>query len=206
MRGIFQNPIVACIVLLLLLITVLPVGSQDQSPNEGLNALVEVLKQSDDPQFQSDILKGMSDGLKGHRGVPMPRGWEELAKKLEQSANAQVRELAQSLSVTFGSASALNSLRAKLTDPKLSLSSRKAALDTLVEVKDPALPPTLQGLLKDSAIRVHALRALAAYDDAKTPGAILQIYPQLTGPEKQQALNTLVSRVSFARQLLAAVE
>src|SRR5437899_2305132 len=71
--------------------------SQEQKANSALNTLVSVLAQSDDPQFQYDILKGMSEGLKGRRGVTMPAGWEDLAKKLTRSPNAQVRELAQSL-------------------------------------------------------------------------------------------------------------
>src|SRR5512138_2849146 len=37
-------------------------------PAEGLAALTELLGSSDDPQFQLDILKGMSEGLKGRRG------------------------------------------------------------------------------------------------------------------------------------------
>ena len=180
--------------------------AQEQKANDGLNALVEVLAQSDDPQFQYDILKGMSDGLKGRRGITMPTGWEDLAKKLAQSANPQVRELAQSLSLMFGSISALNQLRARLVDSSADTTSRKTALDALVETKNPSLPPILQKLLKDAAMRASALRALASYDDAATPGAILETYPKLTAAEKQEALNTLASRSSFAKQLLAAVD
>ena len=61
--------------------------SQEQKANSALNTLVSVLAQSDDPQFQYDILKGMSEGLKGRRGVTMPAGWEDLAKKLTRSPN-----------------------------------------------------------------------------------------------------------------------
>src|SRR5205823_5332905 len=190
----------------ILLALCLPGFAQDQNANEGLNALVQVLGQTDDPQFQLDILKGMSEGLKGRKGVPMPTGWEAAANKLSQSPRTEVRELAQSLSVTFGSASALKALREKLIDPKQNVASRKAALDTLVDVKDAALPTILRDLLKDSAMRAFALRALAAFDDPKTPATILQLYPKLAGTEKREALNALVSRVSFARQLLAAVE
>src|SRR5436853_6705605 len=54
-----------------------PLSAQEQKPNDGLKALVAILSQSDDPQFQFDILKGMSDGLKGRRGINMPAGWED---------------------------------------------------------------------------------------------------------------------------------
>jgi putative heme-binding domain-containing protein len=180
--------------------------AQEQKSAGGLSALVDVLKQSDDPQFQQDILKGMSDGLKGRRGLTMPAGWDELSTRLSQSPNSQVRELVQSLSLTFGSATALKSLREKLADPKASVASRKSALDSLVGAKDPNLVPTLQRLLEDAAMRSPALRALAAYDDPKTPALLLKMYPGFTGVEKQEALNTLASRVAFAKQLLTAVD
>src|SRR6266536_2635861 len=104
-RAKFKRWIIVLLVALAALGEGVSLVAQEQS--EGLNAVVEVLKQSDDAQFQYDLLKGMSDGLKGRRGVAMPAGWEELTKKLAQSPNPQVRELAQSLSVTFGSATAL---------------------------------------------------------------------------------------------------
>src|SRR4051812_10866815 len=67
-----------------------PSPAQEKDASDGLNALVQVLTQSDDPQLQYDVLKGMSEGLKGRRGLKMPIGWEELAVKLSQSPNAQL--------------------------------------------------------------------------------------------------------------------
>src|SRR6185436_9438361 len=58
--------------------------AQAQS-DEALPALVQVLGASDDSQFHLDILKGMSDGLKGRRGVKMPAGWEAAAATLAKS-------------------------------------------------------------------------------------------------------------------------
>src|SRR5436190_17056445 len=95
----------------LITMPVLPAEDSDALP-----ALVQVLGQTDDPQFQFDVLKGMSEGLKGRRGVKMPAGWEEVSAKLSQSTNAEVRGLAQSLSLTFGSPSALAALRKILND------------------------------------------------------------------------------------------
>src|SRR5262245_66432288 len=83
--------------------------------DDPLPSVVQVLGTSDDPQFHLDILKGMSDGLKGRRRVPMPAGWEEIAAKLAKSKNAEVREFVQSLSVTFGSPTALAALKQTLS-------------------------------------------------------------------------------------------
>jgi putative heme-binding domain-containing protein len=179
--------------------------AQNDSSNEALPALVQVLGQSNDTQFQLDVLKGMSDGLKGRRGVKMPAGWEEVAAKLSKSSNAQVRELVQSLSLTFGSASALASLRQTLVNSQASLQARTNALDALLQSKDPALAPVLRDLLKEPKLRASALRGLATYDDPQTPAAILGAYDALNPTEKKDALTTLVSRQSFAKPLLAAV-
>ncbi len=183
-------------------LTALHARAQDEDP---LPALVQVLGTSDDAQFHLDILKGMSDGLQGRRNVKMPAGWEEAAAKLAKSPNAQVRELAQSLSVTFGSASALGAFKATLMDAKADAKARLAALDGLLAAKEPGLAISLQELLKDPALRGGALRGLAAYDDAKTPAAILKAYSSFAAAEKKDALNTLVSRAASAKPLLAAV-
>jgi putative heme-binding domain-containing protein len=173
--------------------------------DETLHALVHLLDQNEDPQFQLDILKGMSDGLKGRRGVKMPAGWEEVSAKLRKSPNPQVRELAQSLSLTFGSASALASLQQTLMDLRADVNARSNALNALLQAKDPTLAPALQRLLDDPGMRAAALRGLAAYDEPKTPEAILGVYSSLGDSEKKDALNTLASRTAFARRLLAAV-
>ena len=180
----------------------LPAAEPD---SEALIALVQVLAATEDVQFQLDVLKGMNDGLKGRRGVKMPAGWEELATKLAKSPSAQVRELAQSLSLTFGSGAALAALKQALMDPKADVTTRKTALDSLMATGDPSLASSLHRLLKDPVMRAGALRGLAAYEDEKTPGAILEIYSSLTGAEKRDALNTLVSRATFAKPLLAAI-
>src|SRR5262245_45668694 len=96
--------------------------------DDSLPALVQVLGTSDDPQFHLDILKGISDGLKGRRRVKMPEGWEAIAAKLAKSPNAQVRELVQALSVTFGSATALAALKQTLADSKADPKARQSAL------------------------------------------------------------------------------
>lgn len=190
------------LLMFVLLAAVLPLRAQNE---DALPALVQLLGQSDDPQFQLDLLKGMGEGLKGRRGVAMPAGWEDVSAKLAKSPNAQVRELAQSLSLTFGSRAALAALRERLADPKAEPPARQQALVALLAAKDPALPATLQSLLRDVAVRGPALRALASYDDAKTPAAVLAAYASLPVAERKDALNTLAARTPFAQALLAAI-
>jgi len=90
-------------------------------------------------------------------------------------------------------------------DPKAEAAARKSALDSLLQTKDPALVAPLQELLHDPAMRSPALRGLANYDEPKIPSVILALYNSLAPTEKKDALNTLVSRVAFARPLLESV-
>ena len=193
-------------VLFLLLAFVLslptPLRAQDA---EALAALVGVLKEVDDPAFHLDILKGISAALRGQRNIKMPKGWKEIAPKLAKSSNAEVQQLAQTLSLTFGSKAALDALRKVLVDGKANLADRQKALAALVAARDIALPEVLRGLLLEKALRREALRALGAFEDPKTSAAILKIYAKLDTAGKLDALMTLASRVSFAKALMAAV-
>lgn len=180
--------------------------AQNNDGGDVLPALVEVLKDTDDAQFQLDVLKGISEALKGQRQVKMPAGWEAIETKLGGSANTEVRSLAQSLSLTFGSPKALAALRQTVADSSADIVVRRAALESLLSARDTGLPPILQKVLSDAGLRATALRGLGAYEDANTAPAILAVYGSLTGSEKRDALNTLCSRVVFAGPLLAAVD
>lgn len=158
-----------------------------------------------DDAKQLEMLTGLSAALKGQRSVPMPKGWEAVEAKLGASPNAAVRTLAQSLSLTFGSQKALVALRKTLSDSSVAAGARRAALESLVGVKDAELPAALLKLLGDSAVRGPAIKALANYNEPKTPEAILAAYSSLDEVQKRDALNTLVSRPTFAKPLLASV-
>lgn len=172
---------------------------------EALAALVGVLKESDDAGFQLDILKGISAALKGQRNLKSPEGWDTVAARLGESPNAEVRQLARALSLTFGSKVALHALRKVLADGKAKLPERRKALSALVAARDVKLPEVLRGLLREKTLRREALRGLGAFEDAKTSAAILKIYTKLDSAGKRDALTTLASRVSFAKALMAAV-
>lgn len=194
---------IRCLIpLLLAFVTLAPFAAEEP---DTLAPLVQVLAGSDDPQFHLDILKGMHEALKGRRGVKSPAGWEALAAKLGKSPNAQVRELAQQLSVTFGSQTALAAQRTQLTNAKAPVAERLAALESLVAAKDTGLPALLPKLLEEAAVRGAALRAMAAFDDAKFAPAILAVYPKLDAAERKSALATLVARPASAKELLAAI-
>ena len=174
--------------------------------DDPLARLVRLLNRSNDPQFQLDILRGMSDGLKGRRSAPMPPGWPEVEAALGKATDERMRMLVQTLSLTFGSSNAVSALRKTLADSSAPLASRRAALDSLAGVKDAELPDLLLTLLKDREMRPFALRGLGAFNDPRIPETLLSVYGSLDQAQKRDALNTLLSRAGYAKPLLAAIE
>jgi putative heme-binding domain-containing protein len=97
-------------------------------------------------------------------------------------------------------------MRQLLTDSKVTLAQRKQALEILVRGRDADAADSLRAILTDADLRGAAIRALAAYDDAKTPPALLAVYGSLAEPEKRDVVSTLVSRPAFALALLDAIQ
>jgi putative membrane-bound dehydrogenase-like protein len=167
--------------------------------------LVTTLGKTEDTTKQLTFLRGIQEALKGRRGVPMPKGWREVFSSLSRSGSAEVRNQAVALAVTFGDTAALAQMRRSLASKETALALRRTALDVLLAARDRELPPLLQKLVAEPGLRGAALRGLAEYDDAKTPGVILGIYPSLSSEEKRDALNTLAARASYGKALLEAV-
>jgi len=113
--------------------------------SNALEPLVTLLSQSQDTSFQLDVLRGISQALKGRSEADMPEGWGSLESKLGKSSNGEVRVLVRSLSLTFGSEAALDALRTVLKDQGAPASERVNALNALVQTNDPQLPGATSG-------------------------------------------------------------
>jgi putative heme-binding domain-containing protein len=125
---------------------------------------------------------------------------------LASSPDLEVRRLSQSLALTFGDSEAMQALRKVISDEKAPLEDRQWAIASLAQARDPKLLPILEKLIVTVPLREAALTALAAYDSPKTPALILKQYSLLNPTERQTALFTLVSRPTYAAELLGAVE
>ncbi len=171
----------------------------------GLDDLTQLLGENTDAGLQRDVLLGLKAALSGRPSVPAPSGWEAVETQLAASADAEVRALAQSLGLTFGSPRARAALRALAANLSAETTARLAAVEALLRARSPDLAGLLQELCANAPLRAAALRGLAQFDDLKTPEVILQGYPSWTVEVRRDALNTLSSRVAYARPLLAAV-
>lgn len=173
---------------------------------ESLDPLAKVLRQVDEPQVQLDLLSGVREALAGRRRVLAPHGWEAVYRKLSASPNGEVRDQAMLLSITFGDAGAIAASRKAIVDPSVSIERRGAALDSLVEQRDPETAKLVEKLILEPAMRGAALRALAAYADEQAAQIILKNYASFNDAERADAILTLASRPAFAVALLDAIE
>ena len=157
-----------------------------------------------DQQLKLDILKGLTDAYADRATAkPLPK-WETVNYIVGQSAEA--RELGDALSVKFGDPTKIKQMKERILQKGESAEARTSAIRLLAGAKTGGLAPLLLKALDDEKVRAAALRALAAYPDAKTADAILKVYPKLTAEEKADAVQTLAARVGTASDLLDAVE
>jgi putative heme-binding domain-containing protein len=187
---------------LLVSLPVLPVPAA----RTDLTPLLRALRETDSAEVQLDILRGMHLALRGRRDLKMPPDWPAARAKLVASSQAEIRRLALVLSVLFGDDQGLAALRGIVTDRQEKADTRQSTLQTLIELKAPALLPLLRDLLGEEPMRAAALRGLSAVPDPGVPALILSAYPKLNEAEKTDAIQTLVSRPAYAAALLDALE
>jgi putative heme-binding domain-containing protein len=170
-----------------------------------LDRLTALAASTPDIALRLDVLRGMEAALRGRNGVAAPAGWNALESTLAAAPDAETQRLARNLGTVFGSARALDSLRAIASNAQAASADRTAALETLLRTRDATLVPLLQKLTAEPGIRATALRGLAGFDDAKTPSVLLAGFSQFNATEQRDALNTLASRSTYARPLVEAV-
>jgi putative membrane-bound dehydrogenase-like protein len=172
---------------------------------ETLTLLVPLLKNGKH-ELRETILSGMLEALEGRRDVPMPKGWSDVYPMLAGSGTPPVKVKARLLALIFNDPRALDELRGIAADAHQPAAARREAIVALAQAKASGLPKQLRGLLADPAVRVAALRGLAASDDEATPGEVLKKYDEFDAAARQEAISTLAARKNYAVFLLDALE
>ncbi|MCA8994261.1 MAG: c-type cytochrome [Planctomycetaceae bacterium] len=153
----------------------------------------------------ADVLRGMTEALRGWRKATPVAGWEAFSAVNAKSNNDEVRRLSRELSLVFGDGRALDELRAIAADGGSDLSERRAAVRALVLARDADIVKLLQNLLGNRDMVQEAISGLAAFGNDDTPKLLVSRFPGFNLPAKQAAITTLVSRPQFANVLLDAV-
>jgi len=186
-------------------VTALAVEGSDKAA-AAMAALAGFLAESDST-VKADVTRGMLAGAKGQKRLPEPAGWPEAYAKLHGDADEGVRQQARELALIFGSAAALDELRAVLANKAAVPEARREALAALLVQRDAAtLDPLLKLAAEPGPLCGDALMALGSYDDPRIPPLLLGAYAKLSPREKSAALGTLVARLSGIEVLIAAFD
>ncbi len=153
-----------------------------------------------------DLLSGTHEGLRGRKHVDRPPGWSAAFKRLVAEKNANLVEEALLLGLDFDEPTAVSVLSGMVRDREAPRVVRQRMLAELAERRVPNLLDDLYVLVDDQAFRGQALRALAAYDDPRTPELVVNRYGTFSAAERADAIATLAARPKWALALLAAVE
>lgn len=179
--------------------------TEDLAKNPGpVDQLVLLAKQR--PVLSLEILQGMNEALKGWHKAPPPPSWNKVKGALAPAFKDEIAKLVQSLDVIFGDGQAIGELTKLALDAKAEGHARRSALKVLIDNKTDDLLPLLMKLVSDRATVTLAVKGLAAYDDPKVPALVLQYYHFIPKEERDTAITTLVSRPSYAAELLKAVD
>jgi putative membrane-bound dehydrogenase-like protein len=158
------------------------------------------------PDGQQIVLNEVLAAFEGRVNIAAPESWKSAYGVLAKSDNSATRDKADQIAVIFGDQRVLPRMRELLINKEATVEKRQQALDILVRGRDKDAVTSFQAVVGDSALRGAAIRALAAFDDAKTPNVVLAQYAKLTEAERRDAINTLCTRPTYAAALLDAIE
>ena len=156
-------------------------------------------------KMHASLLEGMRDGLQGRVDLAPPSSWAPTLARLKRSPDVRVAGLAVEVAEQFGDT---ESARRNLTAVRTATSPidvRRKALQTLAAQRRPELMPELRTAMDDQALRVDAIRAIAAFDSDALGKLLIERYPSLSEAEKAEAIQTLASRGRYGRMLTEAL-
>ena len=175
------------------------------SPSSQLNQIFDTIRKVDDPVVQANLLRGTLTGLSGAREVEAPASWSSLRLKLSGSKNDEIIKLVSQLSQIFGDRSISEDALKLLLNKSASITERREALAGLVAMRFKELPPNLEFLL-ETELQVDAIRAYSFFDYPEAPSVLLSAYSKFNAKAKRVTVDTLTSRLSYAKELLGALK
>ncbi|MGB0356415.1 MAG: dehydrogenase, partial [Opitutales bacterium] len=150
-------------------------------------------------------LRGTLTGLSGAREVEAPASWSSLRLKLSRSKNDEIIKLVSQLSQIFGDRSISEDALKLLLNKSASIADRREALAGLIAMRFKELPPKLEFLL-ETELQVDAIRAYSFFEYPQAPSVLLSAYSKFNTEAKRVTVDTLASRLSYAKELLGALK
>ena len=170
---------------------------------DALEAVVAAIAES--PKTQISLLEGLWAGLEGRDDLTPPPNWSPVLQRLK-GASGRAAQLAMDIAQQFGDVEAARRSLATVRSPNAPIEERRRALQVLSARRQPQLASELPAVLDDRALRVDAVRAIAAYDEEQLGKLLIERYPTFDSAEKAEAIQTLASRRRYGRLLTDALQ
>ena len=155
-------------------------------------------------EVQVHLLKGMLSGLESRADLKEPANWNAAYKKLQ--ADSDLAAISDEIAQRFGSVEAAIKMMAIVNDPKAKVAQQQNAIKNLAVQQRSELETILPKLLQNPALRLDAIRAIAAYSNEDLGNLVLKEYPNYSILEKQEVIQTLASRPIYGWPLALAIK
>lgn len=169
-----------------------------------VEALLTAALKDENVGTRAEIVRGMSDALKGFSQVAKPKAWESFASKL--SSDAAIKDLLRDLNLVFGSGRAVDELIVLIKQTEGDANARRSAFDSLLRNAKPEHFNLVRGMINDKVLGGAARLGLAKFADADVPKALLTSWPERSQEWRAANVSTLSSRPAWAKKLLEFVE
>lgn len=169
--------------------------------------VVALLASTTDAAVQKELLAGTLEGIGGGgKQIPAPEGWAAAYEKLKSAPDQTVVQAAQTLAQRFGDDTATATMLAAVSNTQIDAEQRRQAIRGLAAQRNAGLAPKLTALLDDDALRLEAIRAMAAFDDEAMAGELLKRYDGFKPDDKRAAVQTLAARPKSGWLLAQAIK
>ncbi|WP_031527235.1 PVC-type heme-binding CxxCH protein [Dyadobacter crusticola] len=156
------------------------------------------------PVNRMDLLKGMQDALSDRTDIKTPANWTAVLAKLKQADKATAA-LALELNRQFGNTEAAKADLATLKSKTAPIEEKRKALQSLTVRQRPELAAELPALLNNPALRLDAIRSVAAFESEPLAKYLIENYPRFSASEKSEVIQTLASRPKSGWLLTQAI-
>jgi putative heme-binding domain-containing protein len=156
------------------------------------------------PPTQISLLEGMRDGLEGRVDLTASASWAALFQRLRRS-EPTVARVAQQIADQFGDTAAARRHLAVIQRTDAAPDQRRRAMQVLTAQRRPQLVAALPAALADPAVRLDAIRAIAAFDDESLGRLLIERYATFSAVERSEAVQTLSARQRYGQILTEAM-
>jgi len=170
-----------------------------------VDQLLEGLAESTDESLRVNVLGGIADALKGWAKAPAPLHWPAFVASIRKEETS-LSTMAREVGVLFGDGRAMEEIRELVLNDTTEIGLRRSALISLVNQRSDDLKSICAKLLTDQRLSGIAAKGMAIDDDPENARLLIKHYNRFRGTDRPGVISILVSRKSFAAELIEALD